>query len=98
MYKINDIRLILKDKFGLSLSVDQIRKLEKRGLYSFKRSGDGKKNKYRVIDDEKLRIVVKAILLYYFNTPLEVIQRNSAEELKPYIKQIHRAVKMVKGN
>jgi hypothetical protein len=91
MYKIGTIKNTLFDKFGLKISVDQIRKLERKGLYKIEHIKDD----WRLYSEESLKLIVRAILMYYFWIPIEVINRDNRDELKPYLARINKAIKTI---
>ena len=76
-------------KLGISISVDQIRKLEKAGIVFNTRS----EGKHRLFTDEQFKKSMKNILLYYFNTPIAEIKSGDAALLQARAKNILRVAR-----
>jgi len=88
--RINEFRDLLAKKYGLDYSIDQIRKLENRGLFKPIRTPKG----YRVYEEDKS--LLRPIILYFFGVPEAVIIRDNRDELKPYLAKVNRALKTIK--
>ena len=88
MYLVHDIRRFLL-KLGIDVSLDQIRKLEKKGLITCTRA----KNRYRVYSEQDFKHAVKNIILYYLRTPVEDILLNDSAVIKDRVSKILLAVK-----
>lgn len=87
--RINEFRDLLAKKYGIPYSIDQIRKIENRGIFKPLRTESG----YRIYEES--RECLRPVILYFFGVPEEVIIRDSREELKPYLDKIKRALRVV---
>ena len=80
----------IMDGFGVKLSIDNVRKLEIKGIVMTTRNA---KNRYREFTDEQFKQTIRNLLLYYFNTPVDVIKKNDSVEMASRISKIRKAVK-----
>jgi DNA-binding transcriptional MerR regulator len=85
--QIQEFCNLLSSKYGISYSSAQIRKLERKDLFTQARA----ENRYRQYEDNDT--CVRPIILYFFDVPIEIIVRNNRDELKPYLARIRKAFK-----
>jgi len=77
LFKIKDIRRRLF-KLGLDITGDQIRAMEKKGLFSSTRNKVG----YRQYSEEQLNSILSSMVLYKIGFSVEDIKENKKEYLR----------------
>lgn len=90
IYKISDVKNAM-EKFGIELSIDQIRKLERTGIVICDRKESG----HRRYTETQFKKTVRNLLLYYFNVPTEVILNCNIKVIKDRINRIFKALRSI---
>ena len=91
MKTIDDLKKAV-EYYKIFLSLDQIRKLEKWSIVFSTRNPE---NNYREFSSEQFQISIKNILRYYYNVPLDVIQKGDEKELEIWAKIVMKGVKQI---
>ena len=89
--KISHIKSAL-EKFGIKISLDNIRKLEKAKIIH---TTHNPITRHRQFSEDEFKRSMKNLILYYFNTPIKDILEDKPEMIKDRIKKIRQALRLL---